>query len=206
MNDIIKPGIILLIITVIAAALLGAVNVATAEQIEIQEKTAKEKSMMNVLPDAKEFNNEQINDDKNYSVIKSYSEGLDSSGNTVGYTFSVTTKGFSTGLNLMIGITEDGTISGVDVLSHSETPGLGANAATEWKNQFSGKSGTLSVSKSDSVSDTEIQAITGATITSNAVTNAVNTVSEFYSSVIKGSGKASSADEMSGATSKGGAK
>lgn len=200
MNDIVKPGIILLIITIVAAGLLGAVNIATADAIAEQEALAKELSMKEVLPDAKSFGDEQRNEDKNFNIIKSYSEGLDDSGKTVGYTFSVTTKGFSTGLNLMIGITEDGTISGVDVLSHEETPGLGANAATDWKNQFSGKSGKLAVSKSDSPSESEIQAITGATITSTAVTNAVNTASDFYNSKIKGNPSSVSNDGTSGAT------
>ncbi len=205
MNDIIKPGIVLLIITVVAAGLLGAVNIATEDKIAEQEVIAKEASMKTVLPDAKSFAEEKKNEDKTYNVIKSYAEGLDDSGNTVGYTFSVTTKGFSTGLNLMVGITNDGTISGVDVLSHEETPGLGANATTDWKNQFAGKAGTLKVSKSDSVGNDEIKAITGATITSNAVTNAVNTASDFYNNVIKNDGKAEKGvpgkvDSNSGAT------
>ncbi len=205
MKDIIKPGIVLLIITVVAAGLLGAVNIATKDKIAEQETIAKENSMKEVLPEAKSFNNEIKNENKDYSVIKSYSEGLDENGNSVGYTFSATTKGFSTGLNLMIGITKDGVISGVDVLSHEETPGLGANAATDWKNQFSGKSGRLYVSKGDSAEEYEIKAITGATITSNAVTNAVNTAYDFYNNVIKNNGEAKNdfsdkVDSDSGAT------
>ena len=190
MKDIIKPGIVLLLIAVIAAGVLGAVNVATKDTIAKVEKEATEKSMKEVLPDAKKFNDEQKNEnsDSKYKIIKSYSEGLDDSGKTVGYTFNVSTKGFSTGLNLMIGITEDGVIKGVDVLSHGETPGLGANAKTVLSPQFKDKSGKLDVTKGDNPKENEIQAITGATITSNAVTSAVNTASEYYEEVIKKGG------------------
>lgn len=197
-KDIIKPGIILLIVTVIAAGLLGAVNIATKDTIANVKAKAKEDSMKKVLPNAESFNEEQENDNKDYSVIKSYAEGLDKSGNPVGCTFEVSTKGFSTGLNLMIGITKDGVISGVDILSHGETPGLGANAGEKWKDQpkwvsqFTDKSGEVNVIKGDSPKDNEIQAITGATITSEAIAKAVNTASDFYDNVIKNGGEAKS--------------
>lgn len=201
-KDIIKPGIVLLIITIVAAGLLGAVNIATKDTIAEVEKKATETSMKEVLPDAKSFNDEITNDNKNYGIIKKYSEGLDDNGNTVGYTFNISTKGFSTGLNLMVGITKDGVISGVDVLSHGETPGLGANADNpEWIGQFTDKSGKLEVTKTDSTSESQIQAITGATITSNAVTQAVNTASDFYESVIKNNDSKNGSDAKSSATS-----
>ncbi len=194
-KDIIKPGIVLLIVTVIAAGLLGAVNIATKDIIAAEEAETKANSMKSVLPDAEEFDEEKQNDNKDYSIIKKYTKGVDESGNTVGYAVEVSTKGFSTGLNLMIGITTDGVIRGVAVLSHGETPGLGANAKEKWKDddhiwvdQFAGKSGELSVTKGDSPADDEIQAITGATITSDAITNAVNTVSDFYNSVLSEGG------------------
>ncbi len=185
-KEIIKPGLVLLVITVIAAALLGAVNLATKKGIAEQEALSKTKAMQEVLPNAKTFNEEKTNENKDYKVIKTYAEGIDENGDTAGYTFSVSTKGFSTGLNLMIGITKDGVISGIDVLSHEETPGLGANAKEDesWKNQFKDKKGKLKVSKNSPKAD-EIQAITGATITSNAVIDAVNKASDFYENVIK---------------------
>ena len=185
MKDIIKPGIVLLIITVIAAGLLGAVNIATKDKIAEQEVIAKEKSMKEVLPAANSFGEEQKNENKDYKIIKNYSEGLDQNGETVGYTFSVSTKGFNTGLNLMIGIDKDGIVTGVDVLTHEETPGLGANADNvEWKSQFNGKSGEIEVVKGDAKADNQVSAITGATITSNAVKDAVNTASKFYKEVL----------------------
>lgn len=189
-KDIIKPGVVLLIVTVIAAGLLGAVNIATKDTIAQVEADAENKSKREVLPDASEFGEEISNDNKNYGDIKSYSEGKDAEGKVVGYAFNVSTKGFSTGLKLMIGIDTNGVISGVDVLSHNETPGLGANAGEKWKDlpkwvsQFAGKSGEISVTKSDSAGDNEVIAITGATITSNGITKAVNSTIDFYNNVI----------------------
>ena len=72
------------------------------------------------------------------------------------------------------GIGADGKITGIEILSHSETPGLGANSTKlAFKNRFVGKSGTLTVSKTSNDGE-NVQAITAATITSKAVTSAVN--------------------------------
>ncbi len=72
---------------------------------------------------------------------------------------------------MVVGIAADGAVSGVSIISMSETSGLGANAAKEgFRSQFAGKSGTLAVNKDGG----EIDAITGATITSRAVTRGVN--------------------------------
>jgi len=83
----------------------------------------------------------------------------------------------------MVGIDTSGKVTGVSILSISETAGLGMNAKNEsFINQYIGKSGTIGVSK-NGASDTEIQALTGATITSKAVTSAVNTALSLYSQI-----------------------
>src|SRR3712207_8052036 len=89
---------------------------------------------------------------------------------------------------MMVGITTDGKVSGIKILSHSETPGLGANAETP---QFSGQykdkpAKELEVVKGTASADNQIAAITGATITSKAVTKGVNEAIEFYDSKLKG--------------------
>lgn len=70
----------------------------------------------------------------------------------------------------------DGTVSGIEFLTITETAGLGMNAQKpEWKAQYAGKNvEEFSVTKSGASADNEINAISGATITSNAVTGAVN--------------------------------
>ena len=81
----------------------------------------------------------------------------------------------------MTGLDEDGKITGLQILSIDETPGLGMNAKKEsWLSQFTGKSGTLSVVKGSASESEQIQAITSATITSKAVTSAVNSAVGFY--------------------------
>ena len=83
----------------------------------------------------------------------------------------VTPSGFGGNLDVMVGVDNDGVCTGVSIVSHAETSGLGANATKEaWRAQFIGKSGTLAVTKDGG----EIEALTGATITSRAVTSGVN--------------------------------
>ena len=187
MNPIVRTGGSLLVIAAVAAAALGGVNAATADKIAERNAQTKQEAMQSVLPSASSFDTEvtvgaPIGEK---DVLDTYSEGLDGS-NTAGYAFSVTTSGFSSGLNLMIGIDKDGTVTGVKVVKHSETPGLGANAENVLSPQFPGKSGKLTVIKSGTAGESEINAITDATITSNAVTTAVNDVQKYYEENLKG--------------------
>lgn len=183
MRDLIKPAAVLFIIAAIAAGLLGYVNAITAEPIAKSEADAKATNMAAVLECEEWGEAVEVSD----SIITDYSEGKNG-GETAGYAFSVTTKGYGSGLKLMVGIDPEGTITGLAVVDcSSETPGLGANASKpEFYGQFAGKSGELNVIKSGSAGDSDIQALTGATITSRAVTNAVNTVTEYFNENLKG--------------------
>ena len=123
---------------------------------------------------------------KDYAIIRTVYKALDESGNEIGITAGVVTKGFNSGLNITIGIGTDGAIHGVIVGDNTETAGLGAKAAEpEYEGQYVGKMSPLTVVKA-SPGDSEIEAITGATITSRAVTDAVNTVGEFYAALTGG--------------------
>ena len=179
MSDIIKTAAVLLIICVVAAGLLGYVNQITAAPIAAQQELAKQESMTAVLPDADSFGEEQEINEGNITTI---TPALDSEGNETGYAVAITTKGFSAGLQLMFGIDTEGVITGLSVVDCSnETPGLGANAANEdFYGQFTGKSGEVAVTKDGG----DIEALTGATITSravaNAATEAINYVTENY--------------------------
>ena len=94
------------------------------------------------------------------------------------------TSGYGGKIKLMVGIdAEKGTITGIKVLSHSETPGLGARSTEpEWQAQFKGKSlkNDLVVTKQDPTKDNDIRAITAATITSRAVVTGVNAARDHY--------------------------
>ena len=170
--NIIKTAVILFLITGIAALILAVVNNFT-EPI-IAENSAKKQAaaMQNVLKDA-EFSEENLAenvDDPEISEI--YKAQKD--GSAAGYVVMVNPNGYNGAISMVVGIDAEGKVSGIDIISQSETAGLGANCVKdEFKDQFVGKSGEISVVKNDP-KDNEIDAITSATITSKAVTSGVN--------------------------------
>ncbi len=175
-REIILPTVALLVIGVICSGILAFVNNVTSPIISKINYESEVKSRKVVLPDAKTFGDAVEKDGV------SYVEGKSSDGETVGYVFTTSAKGYGGTISIMTGLDADGKITGLQILSIDETPGLGMNAKKDsWLSQFTGKSGTLSVVKGDSSSDDQIQAITSATITSNAVTEAVNQATQFFS-------------------------
>lgn len=114
-----------------------------------------------------------------------YYEGFD--GDTpVGYVFTTQSKGYGGAVEIMTGIDLEGRVAGIQTLMLNETAGLGMNAKNEaFRDQFKGKSGKIGVAKSNP-GDDEIQALTGATITSKAVTDAVNIALKLYTQVTGG--------------------
>ena len=90
----------------------------------------------------------------------------------LGYCVQTEPAGFGGAISMMVGVSTDGTVTGVSILEHNETPGVGTNAMTEdFLAQYTGRTGTLTVKTG---ADTDIQHITGATVTSAAVTDGVN--------------------------------
>lgn len=153
----------LLLISVVVAGLLGLTNHITADRILAinEEKTAA--SMQEVLPAVSYQELEYAGDDS--TVAKLY-EALGA-----GYVVEVTPSGFGGIIDMVVGVDSTGAVTGISIVSMSETSGLGANAAKEsFRSQFTGLSGSLAVNKDGG----EIDALTGATITSRAVTSGVN--------------------------------
>lgn len=179
-KDILIPTVSLFVICLVVTALLAVTNMLTAPQIQKLSKETEDKTKAEVLASADEFSDALTvsADGKDYT----YYEGT-ASGDTIGYVFKTSAKGYGGDIDLMVGIDTSGKVTGVSILSISETAGLGMNAKNEsFINQYIGKSGTIGVSK-NGASDTEIQALTGATITSKAVTAAVNTALSLYSQI-----------------------
>ena len=109
-------------------------------------------------------------------------------GNGAGCTVTTALNGYGGTVRIMFGVTAEGKIAGVEVLEHNETKGLGERITTDaFKNQFIGKSGALSVTKG-SAGDQEIAALTGATISSKAMTDSANVALEVAAMVMKGEG------------------
>lgn len=178
---ILIPAVSLLIICVVVTALLGFTNSVTAPKIAQLAAETEAAAKQAVLTDAASFSEEkQIEKDGN---MYTYYEGFSAEGSLAGYVFRTSAKGYGGDIAVMVGVKTDGTVAGVNILSISETAGLGMNAKNEsFLSQFIGKSGTIGVLKNGS-SETEIQALTGATITSKAMASAVNQALDLYKAV-----------------------
>ncbi len=159
-----KLTLTLLVISAVVACLLGMTNYITADKIaEITaQKTAA--SMEEVLPADSYTELSYTGSEANVAAI--YQAG------DAGYVVEVTPSGFGGAIDMVVGVSTDGTVTGVSIVSMSETSGLGANASKDaFRSQYVGLSGELAVNKDGG----EIDALTGATITSRAVTDGVNT-------------------------------
>lgn len=183
MKENLKLGIILLIIAATAGLILSVAHSVTMKPILAKEKEEKESAMKLVLHEAESF--ETVKIDKSEEVLGAEAGIKD--GKKIGYCINVSSKGYGGPINMMIGISEDGKIEGVRILSLSETPGLGSKTQEpEFIDQFKDKQAAeLSVVK-DTASDNQIQAVSGATISSTAVTNGVNNAIKLFNDTLKG--------------------
>ena len=184
-----KDAFVLCGITLVAGALLGGVYEMTKAPIDAANLAAKEAAYRTVFPDAASFDagdladkipaaNEEIAG-LGYGkvMVDEAVAASDASGAAAGYVVTATSNdGFGGAITVSVGIQSDGTVNGIEFLTLAETAGLGMNAdKPEWKGQFAGtKAEVFSVTKDGATSDDQINAISGATITSRAVTNAVN--------------------------------
>lgn len=190
MKENIKLGLTLLIVAAIAGLFLGTAYVITKEPIAQQAIEANNNAMRQIIPSADSFKKLTVNIPE-AEVVKEVTEAYKGS-DIIGYAIKVKTKGYGGLIEMIVGISKEGKVEGIKILSHSETPGLGANAPNpKFSDQFKGKPITpvLEVMKTGAVKDNQIDAITGATITSKAVTGGVNEAVKFYTSQLKGGAK-----------------
>ena len=187
-NKIVKDTLALTVITLISGLLLGVVNDITAGPIASQQAKEKEEAYKTVFADAASFEAilseedaelESYLDENGFKAqnIDEVMAAKDDAGNELGYAFTVTTsEGYGGDIRFAMGVQEDGTLNGISILSISETAGLGMRANTEdFKNQFKDKNvEKFTYTKTGAASDDEIDALSGATITTNAMTNGVN--------------------------------
>ncbi|MDO9493678.1 RnfABCDGE type electron transport complex subunit G [Acetobacterium sp.] len=192
-----KLGFILFIISAVAACALALTNEVTAGTIEKMNIEKNTLARQEVLSDATEFEQvpaedveklaKEIGMEKPEELLEVYTGT--NGGEVVGYTVKTgPTSGFSGEVQVLTGISTEGIITGITIIKHNETPGLGALATGDWKDQFAGKSAgeELAVVKTaPTEGGNEIQAITGATITSKAVTSGVNVSIKVYQNLSK---------------------
>ncbi len=173
----------LLAVTAVTGIILGVVEFYTSAAIRQVELAAKNEAFKNVMPIAQTF---EPMDKAESDYVLDIVQAKDDSG-VVGWCMTVETKSYGGPLQFIAGITKDGTVKAINILSHSDTPGLGARATEpEFYGQFTDKSQLpLKVVKGSAGNPDEIAAISGATITSNAVTDGVNAAVEYWSKNLK---------------------
>lgn len=181
---VLREAGILFVITLIAGLLLGFVYELTKEPIAEQERKAVQEACRAVFRDASSFEvveyvpSEELQEQfASVGVISgSAYKAFGSDGQLLGYVIeSISKRGYGGRLALYAGIDLDGTLKGVSILDISETPGLGMRAEEVLVPQFQDKNvDSFVYTKTGSKADNEIDAITAATVTTKAFTNAVN--------------------------------
>lgn len=199
MSKIVKNTIIITAITLVAGLGLGLVYEITKEPIAAAQEKAKQDAYKEVFAEADSF--EALDVDAKAAeaalkeagltsdVIDEAAEAVDGSGESIGYVITATSKeGYGGDIQITTGIASDGTVKGISILSISETAGLGMKAAEpDFQNQFKEKQvEQFKYTKSGASADDEIDALSGATITTNAVTNDVNAALVYFQSVLGG--------------------
>lgn len=185
-RGIVQNALILFVIALILSALLGFINQLTKDTIAAVELQNKQDAYAAVYADATFTEDEELTalaeqseeilDEAGYDGIE-INEIMLASGETDGYVLDITTSnGYGGDIELSIGVDLDGTLTGLAIISNSETAGLGANCTKEsFTSQFAGiQAEQIEYTKTGKTEDYQIDAITSATITTTAVTNAVN--------------------------------
>jgi electron transport complex protein RnfG len=179
MNQMVRFGLILAMICLIASGVLAVTYKVTKPAIEMRAKEEEKAALEAILPEADDFVEKQVN---GIGYYEGYKEKR-----LIGYCVKAVGNGYGGYFHIMVGVDPMGTIHGVEILDHQETPGLGARIdevkpgeKDAWfLRQFKGKS-ALTISIKD------IDAITGATISSKAVVDSVTTaIREFLEKVKK---------------------
>lgn len=168
MRKVIILGLKLFLLAAVAGLALGLTNMVTAGAIEEQQIKAAQAARKAVLPAAATFTEATAPEG-----LKEAFAGYDATGALVGKTGTIVTKGYGGEIEITVGIDQNGAVTGVSIggSSFAETAGLGARAKEPWfAEQFIGKASPIAIVKDGG----QLDAITSATITSRAITNAVD--------------------------------
>lgn len=200
-RSMLKDAGIIVAITLIAGLVLGGVYQLTKEPIAEQERIKKEKACQEVYAEAASFvEMEDFDAEAAAAVLASeypsqeideVMGAADASGNIVGYVLTVTShEGYGGDIQFTMGVTNEGLLNGISILSISETAGLGMRAEEVLKPQFAGKSAEkYEYTKTGAITENQIDAISGATITTNAVVNGVNAGLYYFQNELGGAAR-----------------
>lgn len=176
-DNILKLSLILFIIAGFSAFILSLVYSFTQPKIIDNQLKKEQENIRIIMPEVKSFEKKN-----SYYIIYSDTEKK----NIIGYIFKTAAKGYGGDVICNIGINTNGEVTGVVVVSHSETPGLGSKIEEVKKGekeplflrQFKGKT-------QDKINFENIEAITGATISSRAVLNCVKKAFKIFVEITK---------------------
>jgi len=171
MRDFMRMISVLFVACGLAAGSLAVVNAVTKEPISTLAKREREAALKEVFPDADEFRNAVP--DRVWEAFRN--------GEKAGHVFLTQAQGYSGPITLMFGTDSTGAVTGLRVLSHTETPGLGAKVATaQFRDQFRRKLPDHLILRKDDPARGQIDAITGATVSSRAVTRTTRATLESF--------------------------
>ncbi|MBR4528864.1 MAG: FMN-binding protein [Lachnospiraceae bacterium] len=198
MKDTVKNALILFVITLVAGGLLGTVYEVTKEPIRQQEMIAEQKANAEAYPDASFEEFEGFDREKAAGLL---AENDAFAGVTIddvkvamvngrkdGYALRITSMGYGDKITWILGVTGDGMVNGISLISINETPGLGMNAGRVLVPQFDDVKippAHFTVTKTADTLPETVDAISGATITTRAITNGVNAGLLYYEQVLK---------------------
>lgn len=198
MKTLLKDTLILVLITVCAGFLLGVVYDITKEPIAKEKERAKMEACAQVFGNATSFQNREdmiqnqatllsANGYEKQDIIE-VMEALDADKQLLGYVITVNShEGYGGDIIFSMGVQIDGTLNGISFLEISETPGLGMKAESVLGPQLQNKQvEAISFTKTGAVAESQIDAISGATITTNAITNGVNAGLLFFQQELGG--------------------
>lgn len=185
-----RLGGTLFLVTAITGLVLGVVEQGTREAILRTRGEARSEALRNVMPEAETFKSLEVAPEEGPVAVVGVDEALRGS-DREGWCVAVSSKGYGGPVSLMVGITKDGGVRALRVLTHSETPGLGARSAEPaFHGQFDNRSRLpLRVVKGAAGAEDEVSAISGATITSTAVVAGVNAAVDYWNRNLQGGQK-----------------
>ena len=200
LENIFKPALVLFIICLVVTAALAFTYNTTKDTIDQRAVLDAENARKEVLSESESF--KQLEDDEviditekipGTGIVKEVYEGIKDTGTagtgTAGFVFNVTNKGYGGEIDVIVGIDMTGKVTGVKIGKNTETPGLGSKATDKpFLSQLTGivPKGPLKVIKGESSGkDEEISAVSGATVSSRAIVEAVQAALNVYKELAK---------------------
>ncbi|MBQ8868729.1 MAG: RnfABCDGE type electron transport complex subunit G [Oscillospiraceae bacterium] len=178
MKSLLKPIIVLTVITLVCTAALAGVNSLTKEIIAASAAEKKAQSMQALFPEEQGFEAVEVS----VELLKKYgASAVSKAASGAGYIVENSASGYGGEILMMVAFSEKGEVIGVKILSHEETSGIGTRVveSDDFLSQFEGK---------DSKTEAGIDAVSGATVSSTAVVNGINNACNLFNEAVLAQG------------------